>query len=314
MVDPLTVVSLATEGLSICVKVVGILKRYAAAVKNVKKDLMALLKRVERMRNIFGLLRSLALELSKTSQKTMQLEIDQAECETTLEELSTLANEIQAKKQLMASLTWASKKNSAVKLTMKLRELEEDIINIVTVIGTWVFNEILLRVGLDADGSSRTSSLRNQVDIEALKKDATSPAEIHAAFDNLSIVDGALQTPADHEGTYKPIRTWLGHVIREGCSEHYLTWRDKLSDAAFWGSWDEIWDALKTGEEEYNEKWANATRLSKSDISSKRDSTVCSDQLSGNRAAGKLGRDVLLDTTPSGSVQSCSYRGRQATC
>lgn len=136
MVDTLSVVGFATEGLSICIKVIGILKRYASAVKNVKKDLVALLKRVERMRNVFGLLRSLLLELRKTSQKEMQLEIDKAECENTMNELLTLASNVEKKKQILAGIQWGTKKSSAVRLTEKLREQEEQIINIATIIGT----------------------------------------------------------------------------------------------------------------------------------------------------------------------------------
>lgn len=138
MVDPLSVVSLATESLSICIKVISILKSYASAVKNVKRDLVALLKRVERMRNIFGLLRSLLLELCKTSQKSMQLELDIAEWEKTMNELLTLANDVEKVKQIIAGLHWGAKKSSAVKLTQKLREQEEQIVTIVTIIGTSV--------------------------------------------------------------------------------------------------------------------------------------------------------------------------------
>ncbi|EXJ65398.1 hypothetical protein A1O7_01739 [Cladophialophora yegresii CBS 114405] len=242
MPDTLTVMSLATESLSICIKVVSILKQYASAVKTVKKDLVALLKRVERMRNVLGLLRSLALELSKTSQKSVQLEIDRAECENTMDELLTLAKEVEAKKQIMSGLSWGAKKSSAAKLTRELREIEEDIINVVTVVGT-------------------TSSLRAQVDIEALKVEAGGHSEVHIAFENLSIVDGSLQAATEEPGAHKPIRTWLGHVLRYGHSEHYLAWRDRLSDAAFWGRWDDAWDALKTGGEEYHEIWLNAVRM-----------------------------------------------------
>lgn len=138
MIDPLTAVNLATEGLSICIKVISILKRYASAVKNVKQELVDLLKRVEHMRNLFGLLRSLSLtlELHKTQQSLMQLEIDKKEYEQTMEDLLSLASEVVAKKTFFAGLYWGTKKNAAVRLTEKLRHQEEQIINVVTIIGT----------------------------------------------------------------------------------------------------------------------------------------------------------------------------------
>ncbi len=110
--------------------------------------------------------------------------------------------------------------------------------------------------------NTRTSSLRTQIDIEALKTDATRHSEVHTAFENLSIVDGSLQAATEEPGAHRPIRTWLGHVLRHGHSEHYLLWRDRLADAAYWGSWGEVWNALKTGEEEYYETWPNAVRMS----------------------------------------------------
>lgn len=104
--------------------------------------------------------------------------------------------------------------------------------------------------------------MRTQLDVEALKNDAISHSELETAFENLAIVDGALQAPAEESGEYKPLKTWLGHVLRTRFSEHYLIWRDKLSEAAYWGRWDELWDVLRTGTDEYLESWPNAIRLS----------------------------------------------------
>lgn len=104
--------------------------------------------------------------------------------------------------------------------------------------------------------------MKTQLDVEALRKDAVTHSELQSAFENLSIVDGALQVPVGDSGEYKRLRTWLGHVLREGFSEDYLIWRDTLSEAAYCGNWDGVWTALDTGDGEYSESWLSAVRLS----------------------------------------------------
>ena len=86
------------------------------------------------------------------------------------------------------------------------------------------------------------------------------------AFENLSIIDGSLQASLEGGGEYKSIRTWFGRVLRTGFPDDYLKWRDRVSDAAYWGRWDQLWEAIETGQREFHEMWPNATRLSKYSI------------------------------------------------
>ena len=136
MVDPLSIVGVAEEGVSICIKVISILKRFISTVKNAKKDMIHLLKRVERIRNVLALLRYLMLELIKTSQRDMQLAMDISECEATMKDLMQLVNEVVAGRQQFVSFYWAAKKSAADKMVLRLREEEGHIMNIVTLIGT----------------------------------------------------------------------------------------------------------------------------------------------------------------------------------
>ncbi len=89
-----------------------------------------------------------------------------------------------------------------------------------------------------------------------------SEAEVTSAFDGLTLLEDSLRAPAREPGTFEPIRTWLGHVVQEGHSEHYLTSREGLRNAAYWGDWEAFWPALNIGLDEYTESWVNATRLS----------------------------------------------------
>lgn len=89
------------------------------------------------------------------------------------------------------------------------------------------------------------------------------------AFDGLTLVDETLQATQSAADPFESLPTWLGHVVivnRERgpiMSEHYISHRHKLSEAAFWGQWSALWTELQVGQEKYDESWINATRLSK---------------------------------------------------
>lgn len=60
-----------------------------------------------------------------------------------------------------------------------------------------------------------------------------------------------------------PHRVWLGHIMKKGLSAEYIRQRDRLSDAAYVGDWQEVKRVVLHGEEAYGETWANAIRLRK---------------------------------------------------
>jgi hypothetical protein len=99
-------------------------------------------------------------------------------------------------------------------------------------------------------------------DVQELKQ-APGNAGLQGAFEGLKIIDDTLQAPSTEPETFKPLRTWLGHILTDNHAEAYLIHRIALSDAVYWGDWDQIWDLLKTGHEEYQESWVNGIRMSK---------------------------------------------------
>ena len=113
-------------------------------------------------------------------------------------------------------------------------------------------------------GSAASIKTENQV--HELKDKAMSEAEAVDPFDGLTLVDNSFQAPAQEQNQFEPLRTWLGHVVQEGHSEHYLSSREELSNAAYWGNWKAIWSILEMGQKEYAESWINATRLSESTV------------------------------------------------
>lgn len=65
---------------------------------------------------------------------------------------------------------------------------------------------------------------------------------------------------------FKPVRTlpiWFGDTYQEGFTGEYLELREKLSNAAYQGNFEEVFDVLKLADEIYGECWVNAPRLGK---------------------------------------------------
>jgi hypothetical protein len=93
-----------------------------------------------------------------------------------------------------------------------------------------------------------------------MHEESKAQSEVLTLFENLFIS----ATPSAH---FKPTRTlqiWFGDTYREGFSEKYLDLRDRLSDAAYQGDFDQVFEVLKIADEIYGECWVNAPRLGKS--------------------------------------------------
>ena len=59
------------------------------------------------------------------------------------------------------------------------------------------------------------------------------------------------------------LRVWFGDLSRVGFDRTYLALRDKLSDAAYFGRFETLFQVLADVEHVYAQSWANAPRLSK---------------------------------------------------
>jgi hypothetical protein len=93
-----------------------------------------------------------------------------------------------------------------------------------------------------------------------MHEESKAQSEVLTLFENLFIS----ATPSTQ---FKPARTlqiWFGDTYREGFSEKYLDLRDRLSDAAYQGDFDQVFEVLKIADEIYGECWVNAPRLGRS--------------------------------------------------
>lgn len=59
------------------------------------------------------------------------------------------------------------------------------------------------------------------------------------------------------------LQVWFGDLSRVGFDRMYLVLRDKLSDAAYSGRFETLFQVLDDVEHAYAQSWANAPRLSK---------------------------------------------------
>jgi hypothetical protein len=58
------------------------------------------------------------------------------------------------------------------------------------------------------------------------------------------------------------LQIWFGDLARSSFDESYLSLRDQLSDAAYWGDFDRMFSILAEAQRVYRQSWANSPRLS----------------------------------------------------
>ncbi|EXJ96338.1 hypothetical protein A1O1_01464 [Capronia coronata CBS 617.96] len=245
--DPATCLSLAAESASICVEVMGQLKRFVEKMKNAKKELQQLLERIQRSRNFFEMLRVMLKDLMNGPARDFALAIDGQAWKTTTNELQEVAGQIvqgKASLDIKAKFHWATKGSAIGTLVKKMKDQEDEILDLFTFINTQTI-------------------ATTRRDIESIKNHIITQSTLHEPFKDLHIVEeqhGHTPEPAQPH-TPLNIRTWLGHILVDGHSEEYLGERTRLADGAYWGRWDKVHHALQVGWRNHGELWGNAMRL-----------------------------------------------------
>lgn len=98
-----------------------------------------------------------------------------------------------------------------------------------------------------------TATLRSLQELDAIKAGALNKVTVTDAFES--------PAPKDPEAAVRP-STWLGHVNTEALPPAYVAARHVLSKAAYDGNWDQVFQMLEYGHQQYQENWVNACRLS----------------------------------------------------
>lgn len=112
--------------------------------------------------------------------------------------------------------------------------------------------------------TTRASAVRTEDQVRELHQRFLSRSQVVTAFEKLSIstASGGLDASIQAEGE-STLQLWFGDTYREGFGSKYLELRDRLSNAAYYGHWKEVFQTLQMVKETTGQLWINAPRLSK---------------------------------------------------
>ena len=134
MAEVLTGIAVATESLTLCIKAVGVLKRFYVTVKEAREDLNKILNLVGRTRNRIELMKMTLIELRKSTDPGIAAGFITA-CDglnRTLEELVQEASAIangQSRFGIARRLRWSMSHAKVDELVRKLAEQEKEVQN-----------------------------------------------------------------------------------------------------------------------------------------------------------------------------------------
>lgn len=120
-----------------------------------------------------------------------------------------------------------------------------------------------IKESLEDGPSTSPSALSSEERTRKHEPTSTAPFDRGSDFAELSNYEkhpsnnGRLQ-----KGSMDAIPMWPGDIIRTGFSGVYLQQRDMMSNAAYYGRWDEVRELLEAARDAHGENWANVVRLS----------------------------------------------------
>ncbi|KAI0873246.1 hypothetical protein GGS24DRAFT_517778 [Hypoxylon argillaceum] len=241
MADVIGAIGLATQLASSCIKAISALKRFTKDVKSAESDLAEVLTRVQRSHNLLDIIRAALIEIKKSNAEEFSVVISVDGFRETIDEILTMAKDVsrgEARPSLVRRVTWSLQKSRKSMLVERLKDHEKELINLVTAIHV-------------------VAQLRSQARTEETIQEATTRANLRDAFSDTTLVD-------DEEGVRRDrTRTWLGHIHTDddNLPQGYCQLRHQLSDAAFLGSWPDVWEILQEARDRFNESWINAVRM-----------------------------------------------------
>ncbi|KAF9885069.1 hypothetical protein FE257_000800 [Aspergillus nanangensis] len=247
--DVLAAAQMATEMAGLFLTIVEKTKELIETMKGAREALMELLSRSERVRLNLELFRALSRQLVDLHGKAMAVAFNGAAYSQTGNEVLTLVHKVADSSKhsdLWMKINWVYYKGDAEALVKKLEAREQDLGFVLTFIAA-------------------QSSVVTENEILAMKARAETGARVTSAFDDTeeSLHPTAGDSSQSHgkESKCRQQAIWLGYLAREHTDPTYLKERQKLSEAAKWGRWDQVSSSLKTGSTQFHENWCNATKI-----------------------------------------------------
>ncbi|KAM7188500.1 hypothetical protein V8F20_010518 [Naviculisporaceae sp. PSN 640] len=234
--EPAAAVQLASESLALCSKVITELKKFAQAEKHLK----ALIKNVERVRQSSELLLTV---IPRSARLARAAEIVAG----------------QPKLGLVRRLQWTITQSQTEELVSNMKKVEERIQYNVNLLTLWAS---MRHLSIAQEVKETEARLANIPGIQDAFSTAETEVDESTHGNQMQMVPEANQAV---KSTARPaLRTWLGYNMTSGHDPQYLRHREALSDAAYYGRWEDVFRIIELGNTLYGESWVNATRIRQS--------------------------------------------------
>ncbi|KAH8703273.1 hypothetical protein BGW36DRAFT_403710 [Talaromyces proteolyticus] len=245
MADPISISFAAIELIKQCAKIIKVIKDTVETARSAKEALMELLRQAERFRGLLQLARSLAGQARHGSSPGSLFQFNDSIYRQTLREITIFVNEVsRVTGDFRGGVWWITHKKQADGLVSRMATHEYEI------------NSLLQSI-------AAVTSLRTYDEVKELSERVICQMEITTPFENLS-VQGPSQSPTgDLDFQEQHFTYWLGETLQLDIENEYLDRRTKLSNAAYWGDWDSLFQIIHDAHAEFSESWINCIRLSK---------------------------------------------------
>ncbi|KAF3491819.1 uncharacterized protein GIQ15_01336 [Arthroderma uncinatum] len=233
--DPSSISTSAAALVAISAQVVRLIKTTIEKLKNSARQLLRLLNQVERVRLLLEQLRAFGRRLGDNS--TLLLSFNDSTCRDTMADLRNFVHGIASSKGFLVGVSPMVNESKLSDLLRRLHRHEEEIQTLLMTMATG-------------------STLRTEEEAIKISENALSRARATTAFESTDSQD-----VDSSENTRNMPQVWHGQCSRHKFDNDYRTERDRLSNAAYAGEWDELFEILKTAKRKYNESWVNCPRL-----------------------------------------------------
>ncbi|KAF2153593.1 hypothetical protein K461DRAFT_293846 [Myriangium duriaei CBS 260.36] len=275
--DPISAVVSAQEIAGLCATIVKKIKSFIEAVKGAKQALIDMLDRMERMRLLVNEFKSLAQRLKNSSDQNINLAFNDSECMMTLRRVQSLVDKVTEEAHVhdyWMQIKWVRHKEEAGGLLTRLASHERDLGTVLQFIAarSSVTTEQAIQYLMTHLKSQsiliepfHTSRLAPSPQATSYTKENLTEITVPLDQDTVSKVDVSSLGPTAcsplASRASSPPRQWLVCMASEFFSADYIRQRNKLSDAAFGGTWDVVLRSIEMGTKRFGENWANAPRL-----------------------------------------------------
>ncbi|KAM7193063.1 hypothetical protein V8F20_008579 [Naviculisporaceae sp. PSN 640] len=248
--DPVTLIASLVEVLGLCVVAIEQLKKFW----NAGRDLRTLISRVGRAQRTIESILEVVREMKAAGFESLEFSLDifvnplKHVIRQILRQIQDFVSAEPGKlrPKFVQKLLWTLSRDKLSYLEKEMKDLEGGMANQVSALNLLATMKHL--------GLVRSNTLAITPSNES---------ELHDAFSDTATLADSFEE--SHEGEKKQniqiMRTWLGNLDTSKHGQEYVQQRARLSDAAKYGRWDEVFDLLDTGRHVYGESWVNAPRI-----------------------------------------------------